>query len=214
MSFVILCTRRSVALSIRAVAAEVGLQWQASEVEPDRFIRHLEANKPLFAVITEHHLDNLALFEALDKVSPQTVVLVCVTDTDSDPTQLLATIDKLDIDELCTLPELMSCLAALTKGSYFRSGLLPAIATGKRTGTLPGFADLTHAQRRVLAASCELRPVTQMADRLCLSERTINNHRYEISQKLQVGGGPGSLTRYIATHREQLLQLLAEAETK
>lgn len=149
----------------------------------------------------------------LRAANPALQLIICLTaDNGQPPAPDWEQLDKLDFDLICTLPELPHCLRALSTGKFYRSSVLPPLTKMSFVAPLLGFTDLTHAQRRVLKAICELKTGPQMAESLFLSPKTVNNHRYEIAHKLQVSGGPGCLTRFVASHREQLVQLLAQAE--
>lgn len=45
----------------------------------------------------------------------------------------------------------------------------------------------------------------QLADKLSISLKTVNNHKYNIAQKLGVSGGTGCLTRFALLNRADIL---------
>ena len=214
MSLAALCSRQSTSLRIMAALDEVGLQWRKPQTEAQAFVDSIAATQPRFALITQEYFTDITLFSRLRTASAATQLVVCVTADDLTIHRLLALIDTLDFDVACTLPELTCCLQTLASGRYYTSSLLKTTPAGTPIATLPGFANLTTAERRVLRGICEHKTGPQIAEALFLSEKTINNHKYELARKLQATGGPGSLTRFVNKHREQLLQLLARAESR
>ncbi|MEZ0487352.1 helix-turn-helix transcriptional regulator [Fibrella aquatica] len=209
MSLAALCPRQSTALLIMAASDEAGLHCRKSQTETRPFVDDLITTQSRFALVTHNYLNDAALFAQIRTATPQTQIVICLTDDTLTPTCLWALMDELDFDVVCTLPELTACLQTLSNDRFYKSSLLQPTGSDKTAGTLPGFAELTAAERRVLRGICEHKTGPQIAEALFISEKTVNNHRYNMAQKLQVSGGPGSLNRYIINHREQLLSLLA-----
>jgi len=90
--------------------------------------------------------------------------------------------------------ELLLCLRAVTDGQYFIS---PAISHFliERNRKLESLAPsvpfqerLTPAERAVLRMLAENRTSKEIADRLFVSVRTVENHRMHICQKLEIKG--------------------------
>ena len=197
-----------------AASDEAGLQWRKPQTEAQAFVDGIATTQPRFALVTHDYYGESALFTQVRAASPQTQLILCVTTDTPEPQSLRTLIDAVDFDVLCTLPELTCCLQTLVSGRYYTSSLLKATPANTPIATLPGFADLTMAERRVLREVCEHKTGPQLAEAFFLCEKTINNHKYEIAQKLQANGGPGCLTRFVNKHREQLLQLLAQAKSR
>ena len=167
-----------------AASDEAGLQWRKPQTKTQAFVDGIAATQPRFALITQEYFADPTLFSRLRTVSAETQLVVCITADDLTPNRFLALIDDLDFDVACTLPELTCCLQTLASGRYYTSSLLRATTANPPTPTLPGFADLTTAERRVLRGICEHKTGPQLAEAFFLSEKTINNHKYEIAQKL------------------------------
>jgi len=191
-----------------AASDEAGLQWQSPQLEVYGFLNNLAITLPRFALVTQEYLNDDSLFAQIRIASPQTRIVVCLTDSALASTHFWAMIDALDFDVACTLPELTDCLQTLRNERFYKSSLLQLTNTNKVAVSLPGFTTLTRAERRVLRGMCEQKTGPQLAEALFISEKTVNNHRHNIAQKLNVTGGPGSLTRYVINHCEQLLALL------
>jgi DNA-binding NarL/FixJ family response regulator len=88
--------------------------------------------------------------------------------------------------------EIVNCITAVGKGEHCTS---PAVTTylfkratqsQKKSGG--GVESLTPTERRILKLIAEYKTSREIADELCVSLRTVENHRYNISQKLDLGG--------------------------
>ena len=67
----------------------------------------------------------------------------------------------------------------------------------------PGLEDLTPAERRILKLIAEHRTSKEIAEELCISHRTVENHRHSICHKLGIHGS-NALVRYALEHRHEL----------
>ncbi len=100
----------------------------------------------------------------------------------------------------------IECVAA---GRHYISPGLSAflVSRGSRAETLlkekPGLAELTPAERRVLKLISENKTSKEIAEKLGLSTRTIENHRSNICTKLDIHG-IHSLVRFAFDNRTRL----------
>jgi DNA-binding NarL/FixJ family response regulator len=207
MSLLALCNRRTTLLHIAAAADEAGLNWRLPQTDPTLFLEYIYTGQPRFVLVTETYLSEAHLFTAIRHASPQAISVVCLTPEARIDKTLKRTIESLDFDMLCRLDELPACLQALNNGRYFSSQLLPQLNATQPN--VPGLDELTAAERRVLRGVINQKTGPQIADWLNLSEKTINNQKARIAQKLNISGGPGSLTRFVLTHREAITEFLA-----
>jgi DNA-binding CsgD family transcriptional regulator len=69
--------------------------------------------------------------------------------------------------------------------------------------TMPGFSDLTPAERRVLGMIAAGKPTKVIAGELYIHPRTVETHRAHICQKLQLNGA-NALLRFALQHRSEL----------
>ena len=119
-------------------------------------------------------------------------------------------LDTLTFDVLCSLDELTNCLTTLQAGHFYKSALMVTLPAFQKKETLPGFSELSPVERKVLALLLKGMKGPAIADELCMSYHTVNNHKTAISQKLGVSGGPGSLISFVLVNAETLRRLLAE----
>ncbi|SOD79458.1 LuxR C-terminal-related transcriptional regulator [Spirosoma fluviale] len=206
MSLLALCHRRSTVLKIAAAVDEAALNWRIPPTTIRLFQEQIVAQSPGFALISNDHLEDPALFTTIRAASPNTYIVVCLIPETVMTNTLWAVLDNLEFDVLCTLDELADCLITLKAGRFYKSSLLQTQTGYTIKEPLPGFHELTPGERRLLKLMTESKTGPQIADVLFISEKTVNNHKAKISQKLNVTGGPGSLTRFVLLHREELSQ--------
>ncbi|MBV9241359.1 MAG: response regulator transcription factor, partial [Acidobacteria bacterium] len=103
--------------------------------------------------------------------------------------------------------EVLACLDALREGKKFTSAVITtylfkresarrAIAAGEVLG-------LTKSERLVLRMVAEHRTNREIGDALCISHRTVENHRTIICSKLGLRG-PHALVKFALTHKKNL----------
>lgn len=102
--------------------------------------------------------------------------------------------------------DIINCLQAVANGQNYTS---PAITTylfkratrsAKKSG---GIEDLTATERMILRLIAESKTSREIADELCVSSRTIENHRYNICQKLNISGS-NALVKFALKHQNEI----------
>jgi DNA-binding NarL/FixJ family response regulator len=105
--------------------------------------------------------------------------------------------------------ELVNCLRVVSEGEYYIS---PSIAhllveRKKRTAafvhTIPALKQLTPAELNVLNMLAENMTNKEIAEKLFVSIRTVENHRLHICQKLDIKG-PHKLLQFALEHKAEL----------
>ena len=102
--------------------------------------------------------------------------------------------------------EIVNCLIAVNKGEFCTS---PAVTTylfkraRRNTEKKGGIADLTPTERIVLHHIAEYKTSKEIADELCISYRTVENHRHNICQKLDVSGS-NALVKFALKHQNEI----------
>lgn len=86
--------------------------------------------------------------------------------------------------------DIVQCLHAVRRGESYASPAVTSFLFKKVAGeTLPeGLESLTPTERKILRMVAEYKTSSQIADELCVSVHTIENHRTNISSKLGVRG--------------------------
>jgi DNA-binding CsgD family transcriptional regulator len=97
----------------------------------------------------------------------------------------------------------------VAKGEYYTS---PALTTylvnrsriGERSrGTRPGVFDLTPTERHVLRLIADYKTSKEIAEELGISRRTVETHRTNICQKLEIHGSH-ALMKFALEHKSRL----------
>ena len=102
--------------------------------------------------------------------------------------------------------EIVNCINAVSGGQHCTS---PAVTTylfkratrsPKKTG---GIESLTATERIILRLIAEYKTSREIADELSISPRTVENHRYNICQKLDVSGS-NALVKFALQHQSEI----------
>ena len=102
--------------------------------------------------------------------------------------------------------EIVNCLIAVNRGEVCTS---PAVTTylfkraRRDKSETGGIDDLTPTERIVLRFIAEYKTSKEIADELCISYRTVENHRYNICQKLDVSGS-NALVKFALQHQNEI----------
>jgi DNA-binding NarL/FixJ family response regulator len=105
--------------------------------------------------------------------------------------------------------EVVNCIKAIAAGQdYISPSLSTHLLNRTRRATAlakqqPGLADLTETERRILSLLAEYKTSKEIAGELCVSVRTIENHRANICTKLDLHG-THALVKFAIQHRSEL----------
>lgn len=106
--------------------------------------------------------------------------------------------------------ELVESIKAVAAGRHFVSPSLSTYLLKRRKShevlveERPGLRELTAAERRVLQSLAAGMSTSEIARELCVSIRTIENHRAHICSRLNLQGRD-ALLRFALTHKSELL---------
>jgi len=107
------------------------------------------------------------------------------------------------------ISDVVNSIRAVAAGQHYISPAISGYLIKRSTrraafdkGT-PGLADLTPSERRILRLIAEHRTSKEIAEELCISHRTVENHRHSICHKLGIHGS-NALVRYALEHRQEL----------
>jgi DNA-binding NarL/FixJ family response regulator len=104
--------------------------------------------------------------------------------------------------------EVVGCIKAIVAGQEYYSPALSSFLMNRvrraagQSGA-QGIADLTPTERRVLFLLAQLKTSKEIAGELGVSPRTIENHRANICNKLELSGSH-ALTKFAIQHRGEL----------
>lgn len=102
--------------------------------------------------------------------------------------------------------DIVNCLHAVTLGQIFTSAAVTTYLYKRASSdkTVDGLGSLTPAEKKVLRLIADYKTSREIADELCVSVRTVENHRSNISSKVGVTGSHG-LFKFAVQHRSDLL---------
>jgi DNA-binding NarL/FixJ family response regulator len=106
--------------------------------------------------------------------------------------------------------ELVESIKVVVAGHHFVSPSLSTYLLNRRkrhealTEERPGLKELTAAERRVLQFLAAGKNTNEIARELCVSVRTVENHRAHICSRLDLQGRD-ALLRFALTHKSELL---------
>jgi DNA-binding NarL/FixJ family response regulator len=105
--------------------------------------------------------------------------------------------------------DVVNCINAIVAGQDYISSALSThlLSRSRRAGAfaqkLPGVADLTATERRILALLAEYKTSKEIASEMCVSVRTVENHRANICAKLELHG-THALVKFASQHKSEL----------
>jgi DNA-binding NarL/FixJ family response regulator len=105
--------------------------------------------------------------------------------------------------------DVVNCINAAAAGETYISPALSAhlLTRSQRAAALvqqqPGLRDLTAAEHRILLLLAEYQTSKEIAAGLCLSVRTVENHRANICTKLHLHG-THALVKFAIAHKSEL----------
>jgi DNA-binding NarL/FixJ family response regulator len=107
------------------------------------------------------------------------------------------------------ISDLLQCVRAVLAGGNFISAQLTSLLLKRRNagaGLLrqnPGLGDLTPTERRVLMLIADDKTNREIAEEMFISVRTVESHRANISQKLDLRGAH-ALLKFALAHKSEL----------
>ncbi len=108
------------------------------------------------------------------------------------------------------LTDIVSCIKSVARGQHYASSALTSylIKRSSRAAALTeektGIKDLTPTERRVLKLIAEYKTSKEIAEELFISYRTVETHRANICQKLDLRGSH-VLIKFALAHKSELL---------
>lgn len=108
------------------------------------------------------------------------------------------------------LADIVACLKSVAAGNHYASPAMTAhlMNRSRRSRILkeekPGIKNLTPTERRILYLIGEYKTSREIAEELFISPRTVETHRTNISQKLDLRGSH-ALIKFALAHKSELL---------
>ncbi len=166
----------------------------ANGTEALEFIRN---HKPEIAIldINMPYMNGLEVTRAVNKEKLLTKIIILTMYKDEDYFNEAINLDvSAYVLKDCASNEIIKCLEDVLSGEYYFSpGVLNYLVKGKnKQRTLdtdnPGLMHLTIAEKQVLKKVAENKTSREIAEKLFISIRTVQNHRNNICKKLNLKG--------------------------
>lgn len=107
-----------------------------------------------------------------------------------------------------TSTEILNCIEAVSAGKYYFSSLLSQYFVKRNSDAAelrqrtPTFGSLTISEKRILKLISQNKTSKEIAEILCISQKTVENHRLNIAKKLNVQGSH-SLLKFALENKDK-----------
>lgn len=172
----------------------------------------IEAQRPAIAIldVTMPGLDGLGVASRLfEKKLPIEVIFVTMHREGKLLARALEAGVKGYVLKDCALTDIVSCIRAVASGQNYASPemttqLVNSVRQIGRTGVPePGLEQLTPTERRILSLLADYKTSKEIANEMFISVRTVDTHRNNICQKLDIHGSH-VLMKFALNHKEEL----------
>jgi DNA-binding NarL/FixJ family response regulator len=199
----------------QAMEAERGLKVVAEATDGLMALDQIKSLKPEVAVldIDMPELDGFGVVRALrsERIDVEVVFLTIHRDEDflNEAINLGA---KGYVLKDSALTDIVNCVKLVASGQHYVSPALTNLLLNRqrRAASLsqrkPELKDLSPAERRVLKLLAEYKTSREIAAELFISHRTVETHRTNICNKLEIRGNH-SLMKFALAHKSELSDL-------
>jgi DNA-binding NarL/FixJ family response regulator len=198
---------------VQVLAAEPGFEVVAEAGDGEAALAEIERLRPDVAVLDVDmpKLDGLAVAREVFRRGSEVSVVFLTIHTGEDIFNEAIDLGAYGyvLKESAVVDVVSAVRAAAAKTPYVTPSLTPyLLRRGARRDALargtPGLGDLTRSERRILKLIAEEKTSREIADRLFISPRTVENHRTNICQKLGLQGSH-ALVKFALKHKSELL---------
>jgi len=199
----------------QSLEAERGLKVVAEATDGQTALDQIKSLTPQVAVldIDMPGLDGFSVLRALrgEKIEVEVVFLTIHRDEDflNEAINLGA---KGYVLKDSALTDIVTCVKLVASGQHYVSPALTGLLLNRqqRTASLsqrkPELKDLSPTERRVLKLIAEYKTSREIADQLFISHRTVETHRTNICNKLEIHGNH-ALMKFALAYKSELSDL-------
>ncbi|HEY1338131.1 MAG TPA: response regulator transcription factor [Bryobacteraceae bacterium] len=193
----------------QVVASEPGLRVVAEADNGVSALRAIRELRPRVAIVDLEmpQLDGLGVARAVrdEKLPVQVIFLTMHNDEDAVNDALEAGISGYVLKDSAVNDVVASIRSVVAGRPYLSPGISShLVGRWRKTEMLarsqPGVENLTPAERRIMQLIAEYKTSKEIADVLCVSPRTVENHRANICSKLELRGSH-ALIRFAVQNR-------------
>lgn len=197
----------------QAIESDANLKVLAEASDGRAALEAIETHQPQVAVldIDMPQMDGFAVARAA-REKKLTVEMVFLT-IHRDEDMLNEAVDlgvKGYVLKDSALTDIVGCIKSVAKGNHYASSALTSylVKRSRRAAALTeektGIKDLTPTERRVLKLIAEYKTSKEIAEELFISYRTVETHRANICQKLDLHGSH-ALIKFALARKSELL---------
>ena len=194
------------------IEADARLKVVAEATEGEEALKLIQEHKPEVAVL-DLDMPGKDGFGVAREIQAQQLPVAVIILTMHDSESLFNAALDLGVKGFVlkdsALPEIIDCIKAVAGGRNYISAQLSnyLLNRGNRAGVLarerPGLKDLTPAERNILKLIAHEKTSKQIADELNISIRTVDRHRANIANKLDLKGAH-ALLHFALQHQAEL----------
>ena len=196
----------------QAIVADPSMQIVGEASDGETTLKLIEQLKPQVAVldIAMPKISGLQVARTLQKLKlPVSVIFITMHNEEDMFNKAMDAGAKGYVLKESVVNDILDSIRTVAKGNYYLSPAISHFLVRRSarkeilTERRPGLADLTPQERRVLKMIAEDRTSKEIAEQLGVSYRTIETHRTNICNKLDLHGSH-SLLRFAFDHRREL----------
>ena len=171
-------------------------------------VRLIENEKPDVALL-DYNMPGLNGFAVLDELAKRRIDVIPVMLTMHNEEAMFAKAMELGVRGYVLKDsasvDIVNCLQAVVRGQIYTSAAVTTYLYKRASGSkeLEGIGSLTPAERKILRLIAEYKSSREIADELCISVRTVDNHRTNISSKLGIRGSH-ALIKFAFQHQSEI----------
>jgi DNA-binding NarL/FixJ family response regulator len=171
-------------------------------------VRLIENEKPDVALL-DYNMPGLNGFAVLDELAKRRIAVIPVMLTMHNEEAMFAKAMELGVRGYVLKDsasvDIVNCLQAVVRGQIYTSAAVTTYLYKRASGSkeLEGIGSLTPAERKILRLIAEYKSSREIADELCISVRTVDNHRTNISSKLGIRGSH-ALIKFAFQHQSEI----------
>jgi DNA-binding NarL/FixJ family response regulator len=188
------------------------LKIVAEAEDGEQALELIQTLKPEIAIL-DMEMPNKDGFEAIQEIQDRKIsVAVIFLTMHKDEQFFNAALDrgaKAYVLKDSAVNDIIDSIKAVACGQNFISPQLSTYLLNRRSKAAslkeqkPGLANLTHTERQVLRLIAANKTSKEIADGLCISTRTVEKHRANISEKLELHGSH-ALLNFALGHKSEL----------
>lgn len=198
----------------QVIEADNSLRVVAETGDGQSALKLIEEHLPEIAIIdvTMPRTDGFELAQIMrDKKLPVGIIFLTIHDEEDMVNEAMDLGAKGYVLKESAVTDIVACIQAVRAGQHYLSPSITGYLFNrkKRADSFaeqqPRLDDLTPTERRILTLIAEYKTSKEIAEALCISHRTVENHRTNICAKLDLHGSH-ALIKFALRHKSELAQ--------